>query len=104
MERLPAGWEVENPRLNEEEQSGTQSENPWEFDHMEIRDDRIDLDELCAALGERDEDDPPPPAPALEGRELAAAVRRELLEDRRLDQRAAVVRLGEDDETVDAAS
>ena len=75
------------------------------FDAVDTRaDDRIDLDELCAALGERDEDDPQPPGPALEGRELAAAVRRELLEDRRLDQRAAVVRLGEDDETVDPAS
>lgn len=44
VDRLPAGWEIENPRLGR----GTtadwiEAEKLWEADHMNLRDDRLEL-------------------------------------------------------------
>ena len=52
VDRLPAGWEVENPRLNGNRTADRLDEDQkWNVDHMNIRDDRI---ELFGDLGPRD--------------------------------------------------
>ena len=44
VDRLPAGWEIENPRLGRSDDAQWVAKDAqWKADHMEIRDDRIEL-------------------------------------------------------------
>ncbi|MBZ0112439.1 MAG: hypothetical protein K8J08_08270 [Thermoanaerobaculia bacterium] len=44
VDRIPAGWEIENPRLG---RSGTvewfDADNAWEVEHLNLRDDRLEV-------------------------------------------------------------
>ncbi|MGM0569077.1 MAG: hypothetical protein ACQESB_07680, partial [Elusimicrobiota bacterium] len=41
--RIPSGFEIENPRLKGDHKPAWVPEEQWEFDHMDIRDDRIEV-------------------------------------------------------------
>lgn len=44
VDRIPAGWEIENPRLGRDGSiDWVNSEELWEADHMNLRDDRIEV-------------------------------------------------------------
>jgi uncharacterized protein YfaS (alpha-2-macroglobulin family) len=45
VDRLPAGWEIENPRLGRSDATPewVDTEALWEADHMDLRDDRIEV-------------------------------------------------------------
>ena len=45
VDRLPAGWEIENPRLGRSEATPEwlDDEALWAADHMDLRDDRIEV-------------------------------------------------------------
>ena len=44
VDRIPAGWEIENPRLGRgDAASETDKDRLWFVDHMDLRDDRIEL-------------------------------------------------------------
>ncbi|MCP3956726.1 MAG: hypothetical protein GY719_02620 [bacterium] len=44
VDRIPAGWEIENPRLGRDATAGwLDSDDLWQVDHMDLRDDRIEL-------------------------------------------------------------
>ena len=44
MDRIPAGWEIENPRLGRDATAGwLDADDLWQPDHMDLRDDRIEL-------------------------------------------------------------
>jgi alpha-2-macroglobulin len=45
VDRIPAGWEVENPRLGRSEATPewVDSDRLWEADHLDLRDDRVEV-------------------------------------------------------------
>ena len=44
VDRIPAGWEIENPRLGRSDLPGWASELPlWDKEHMNLRDDRLEV-------------------------------------------------------------
>jgi uncharacterized protein YfaS (alpha-2-macroglobulin family) len=45
VDRLPAGWEIENPRLGRSDATPqwVDAETLWQIDHMDLRDDRIEV-------------------------------------------------------------
>ena len=44
VDRIPAGWEIENPRLGRDATAGwIDADSLWQVDHMDLRDDRIEL-------------------------------------------------------------
>ncbi len=44
VDRIPAGWEIENPRLGRDATAGwIAADELWQADHMDLRDDRIEL-------------------------------------------------------------
>ncbi|MFU8803981.1 MAG: alpha-2-macroglobulin family protein, partial [Bradymonadaceae bacterium] len=44
VDRLPAGWEIENPNLGRSAAPNwTKSQNQWESDHRNVRDDRMEV-------------------------------------------------------------
>ena len=44
VDRVPAGFEIENPRLGRDATAGwLDADDLWRFDHMDLRDDRIEL-------------------------------------------------------------
>ena len=45
VDRLPAGWEIENPRLGRSDATPewVDDETLWQADHMDLRDDRIEV-------------------------------------------------------------
>ncbi|MEM7354619.1 MAG: MG2 domain-containing protein, partial [Acidobacteriota bacterium] len=44
VDRIPAGWEIENPRLGRDATAGwLDADKLWQPDHMDLRDDRIEL-------------------------------------------------------------
>ncbi len=44
VDRVPAGWEIENPRLGRDATAGwLNADDLWQVDHMDLRDDRIEL-------------------------------------------------------------
>lgn len=45
VDRIPAGWEIENPRLGRSEATPewVDSDRLWEADHLDLRDDRIEV-------------------------------------------------------------
>ena len=43
VDRIPAGWEIENPRLGRDGAVGWVDEEAlWEVDHLNLRDDRLE--------------------------------------------------------------
>ena len=44
VDRIPAGWEIENPRLGRDATAGwIEADELWQLEHMDLRDDRIEL-------------------------------------------------------------
>jgi uncharacterized protein YfaS (alpha-2-macroglobulin family) len=43
VDRLPAGFEIENPRLGRERAAAATTGKPWKVESMNLRDDRIEL-------------------------------------------------------------
>ena len=43
VDRIPAGWEIENPRLGRGGMPDWVDETLWEVEHMNLRDDRVEV-------------------------------------------------------------